>query len=156
MAKKIKQAYRQAPWRRQIQSVGISLLPVIALVVVISIYLIISAQSAAAGLEIMDMHYQQEDIMRVIANQRTELAWKTSYTQMSKRAEQNGYEAAPAESVHFMSIPGYEGQNPVMLAALPGSDNKLGPLVNEYYQQSLWDWIYNTFLTTAQTKEAAQ
>jgi hypothetical protein len=156
MAKKSKQAYKQAPWRRQIQTVGMSLLPVIALVVVVSIYLIISAQSASAGLEIMDMHYEEEEVLRIIANQRTELAWKTSYTEMVKRAEEIGYESAPSESVHFMAIPGYTGQNPVLLAPPPGSENTLGPLVNEYYQQSLWDWIYNTFLTSAQTNEAAQ
>jgi hypothetical protein len=156
MAKKSKQAYKQAPWRRQIQSVGMSLLPVIALVVVISIYLIISAQSASAGLEIMDMHYEEEEILRIIANQRTELAWKTSYTQMVKRAEKSGYETAPSESVHFMAIPGYTGQSPVLLAPPPGSENTLGPLVNEYYQESLWDWVYNTFLTSASTSEAAQ
>ena len=71
MAKKSKQAYKQAPWRRQIQSVGMSLLPVIALVALISIYLIISAQSASAGLEIMDMHYEEEEILppdELIAN----------------------------------------------------------------------------------------
>ncbi len=156
MARKTKQAYKQAPWRRQLQSVGISLMPVIAIVAVLSIYLIISAQAASAGLEIMDMHYEEEEILRIIANQRTELAWKTSYTEMQKRAEKTGYEVAAAENVHFMVIPGYQGQNPVLLAPPPGSENTLGPVLNEYYQQSLWDWFYSTFLTTSpESSEAA-
>ncbi len=155
MARKTKSAYKQAPWRRQLQSVGVSLTPLIAIVAVLSIYLIISAQAASAGLEIMDMHYDEEEILRIIANHRTELAWKTSYTEMQKRAEKSGYEVAPAENVHFMVIPGYQGQNPVLLAPPPGSDNTLGPIVNEYYQQSLWDWFYNTFLTTSTTASEA-
>ncbi len=87
MTKKTKQAYKQAPWRRQIRSLGYSLLPVIALVVVAALHLIISAQSAEAGLQIMDMHYQEEEILRQIANQRTELAFSTSYKKMLARAE---------------------------------------------------------------------
>ena len=155
MTKKRKQAYKQAPWRRQLRSVGMSLMPVIALAVVISIYLIISAEAAAAGLEIMDMHYEEEDILRVIANHRTELAWKTSYTTMKERAEEAGYETAPEEAIHFMTIPGYQGQNTALLAVMPDSENTLGPIVNEYYQQSLWDWIYSTFLTTSPVSEGS-
>jgi hypothetical protein len=150
MAKKSKQAYQQAPWRRQLQSAGMSLLPVIAIVVLISIYLIISGEAAAAGLEIMDMHYKEEEVLRIIANQRTDLAWKTSYSEMQQRAEAEGFEPALAENVHFMSIPGYQGQKTVQLAVAPETDNTLGPIVNEYYQQSLWDWFSDTFLTVNQ------
>ncbi len=156
MAKKRKQAYKQAPWRRQLRSVGMSLLPVIALAVVVSIYLIISAEAAAAGLEIMEMHYEEEEILRIIANHRTELAWKTSYTTMKEHAEEAGYEVAPEEAVHFMAIPGYQGQNTALLAVMPDDKNKLGPILNEYYQQSLWDWVYTTFLTTSSANGSSQ
>jgi hypothetical protein len=78
---------------------------VVAIIAVLSIYLIISAQAASAGLEIMDMHYEQEEIMRIIANERTELAWKTSYSEMQQRAEKSGYAATASENVHFMVIP---------------------------------------------------
>ena len=149
MAKKRKQAYKQTPWRRQLRSVGMSLMPIIALAVVVSIYLIISAEAASAGLEIMDMHYEEEEIVRIIANHRTELAWKTSYSEMKERAEEDGFEPAAEDAIHFMVIPGYQGQNTALLAVMPESENTLGPIVNEYYQQSLWDWIYGTFLTTS-------
>ena len=109
MARKSKQAYKQAPWRRQIQSIGLSLLPVVAIAVIISLYLIISAQAATAGLRIMNLHYEEEEILRTIANQRTQLAWITSYSQMQNRAEKMGYEAAPESNVHYMTIAGYQG-----------------------------------------------
>ncbi len=147
MTKKTKQAYRQAPWRRQIRSLGFSLLPVVALVVVAALNLIISAQSAEAGLQIMDMHYQEEEILRQIANQRTELAFSTSYKLMLDRAEKLGYEIAPSEAIHYMTIPGYEGQDAVLLAPPPGMESTGAPLVNDFYQESLWEWFLKTFLT---------
>lgn len=151
MAKKTKQAYKQAPWRRQLRSIGMSLMPVIAIVVVVSIYLIISGEAAAAGLEIMEMHYDEEEILRIIANHRTELAWNTSYSEMQKRTEKAGFETAPAEAIHFMTVEGYQGQNTALLAVPLDSENTLGPLVNEYYQESLWEWFYSTFLTTSKS-----
>ena len=146
MTKKFKQAYQQAPWRRQLRSFGLSVLHVIAIGMVIALYLVVSAQSAAAGLQIMEMHYDEEEILRQIANQRTELGWMTSYKEMQKRAKKMGYDLPPAESVHFTTIPGYQGQGAALIAPPPGTEAKGAPLVNEFYQQSLWDWFLNTFL----------
>jgi hypothetical protein len=145
MAKKNRQAYKQAPWRRQIQSIGLSLLPVVSIAILISLYLIISAQAAAAGLEIMNLHFEEEDVLRDIANLRTELAWVTSYTKMHKRAEKLGFEPAEEAKVHFMTIPGYRGQNPALIAPPPGDDAKSIHFINEAYNQSLSTWVFQTF-----------
>jgi len=150
MAKKNKQAYKQAPWRRQIQSIGLSLLPVVSIAVLISLYLIISAQAAAAGLEIMNLHFEEEDVLRDIANLRTELAWATSYTEMHKRAEKLGYEPPEESKVHFMTIPGYQGQNPALIAPPPGGDAKSIHFINEAYNQSLSTWVFQTFFMDRQ------
>jgi hypothetical protein len=147
MTKKTKQAYRQAPWRRQIRSLGFSLLPVIALVVVAALHLIISAQSAEAGLQIMEMHYDEQEILRQIANQRTELAFITSYKEMVSRSQKLGFEPVTAEAIHYMTIPGYQGPDAILLAPPPGLDSGGAPLVNEFYQESLWEWFVSTFLT---------
>jgi hypothetical protein len=149
MARKNKSAYQQAPWRRQLQTIGLSLLPVITIALAVSLYLTISAQAAAAGLEIMEMHYQEENILRRITNQRTQLAWMTSYTQMIKRAEKMSLEKAPPEAFHYMVIPGYQVPSPVLLADPPGSGVDRLPVINEYYQQSLWDWVAETLAVRA-------
>ncbi len=145
MARNSKQAYKQAPWRRQIQSIGLSLLPVVAIAVIIFLYLIISAQAATAGLQIMDLHYEEEEILRTIANQRTQLAWITSYSQMQKRAERMGYEAAQESNLHYITIAGYQGQNVVLIAPPPGIEIESALLVNEWYNQSLSNWFLDTF-----------
>ncbi len=145
MARKSKQAYKQAPWRRQIQSIGLSLLPVVAIAVIISLYLIISGQAAAAGLRIMNLHYEEEEILRTIANQRTKLGWITSYSQMQKRAEKMGFEAVSEINVHYITIAGYQGHNAVLIAPPPGIENESALLVNELYNQSLSNWFLDTF-----------
>ena len=156
MAKKRKHAYKQAPWRRQLRSMGLFILPIVAIAIVVSLHLIVSARSASAGLQIMDMHYEEEEILRKIANQRIELAWISSYGQMQKRAEKLGFEILPQESSHYMVINGYQGQEAVLLAPPPGSEQSPAPLVNEFYQQSLLDWFINTFLADASQKGRIQ
>ena len=141
MARKQKSAYQQAPWRRQLQMIGLSLMPIVAVAVMVSSYLAIGAQAAAAGLQIMDMHYEEEEILRIIANQRTRLAWMTSYSEMQKRSEKMGFEKIPPDDLHYTVIPGYQGSDAVLLADPPGSENVHLPIINEYYQQSLWEWL---------------
>lgn len=147
MAIKNKQAYKQAPWRRQIQMIGLSLIPVVLIAFGIAIYLIISAQAAAAGLEIMDLHFEEEAILRDIANQRSDLAYLTSYARMQKRANKLGYESPPEDALHHMTINGYQGQNPVLIAPPPGVSQSFSGTVNSAYQQSLSNWVFNTFFS---------
>jgi len=145
MAKKSRQAYKQAPWRRQIQSIGLSLLPVVTIAVIVSLYLVISAQAAEAGLEIMNLHYEEEEILRSIANLRTKLAWTTSYTQMHKRAEKLGLEDSPAGEIYYMSIDGYKGKNAVLISPPPGKEDRISTFIEESYNESLSEWFLETF-----------
>ncbi len=150
MAKKSKQAYKQAPWRRQIQSIGLSLLPVVAIAIFIMLYLVISAQAANAGLQIMNLHYDEEEILRKIANQRTQLGWTTSYSQMQKRAEKLGYELSPDSNIHYMTIPGYQGKNALLVAPPPSVENESAPFVNDLYNESLANWFVDTLFISSQ------
>lgn len=149
MAKRTTQAYKRAPWRRQMQAIGLSLIPIVLVAVGISVYLIISAQAAAAGLEIMDLHFTEEDILREIANQRSNLAYITSYAQMQKKAKKMGFESPPQEILHHITINGYQGQQPVLVAPPPGEDTSASSIVNAAYQESLSSWIFTTFFSTA-------
>ena len=153
MARKQKSAYRQAPWRRQLQAIGLSILPIVAVAVTIATYLAIGAQSAAAGLQIMDMHYEEEEILRIIANHRTRLAWMTSFSEMHKRAERLGFEKIIPENMHFMIIKGYQGAETILLADPPGLDNTHSSTNNEFYQQSLWEWLLNTLMIESSSRK---
>lgn len=134
------------------QAIGLSLIPIVLIAAGISVYLIISAQAAAAGLEIMGLHFEEEDILRDIANQRSELAYITSYGQMQKKAKKLGFESPPDESLHHMTIVGYQGQNPALIAPPPGNNRPFSSAVNNAYQQSLSSWIFTTFFSPAEKR----
>ena len=129
------------------QAIGLSLIPVILVLAGISVYLIISAQAAAAGLEVMNLHFKEEDILRLIANQRSQLAYLTSYTQMQKKAQEIGFVSPPDDTLHHLVINGYQGQNPILIAPPPVEKNNFNGLVNTAYQKSLSAWIFGTFFS---------
>ena len=151
MKRTYKQAYRQTPWRRQMQSLGLTLLPIVSFAVIITLYLVISAQAAEAGLQIMDLHYQEEEILRTIANQRTELGWITSYTKMHQRSKKMGLSKVEPESIRYMEIKGYQQQNIALIAPPPGIEAADSPILNEFYNISLSEWLVSTFFTANQT-----
>lgn len=144
---KIKQAYRQAPWRLQLQALGYYLLPVIAIALTTIIYLNISAQAATAGLHVRDMRIEEESLQRSIANQRTKLAWLTSYPMMVQRARSFGYEMIKPEFTTYIVIPGYSGRQVILMAPPPGSEISKA-LSDPRYQQSMLDWLSETFFGT--------
>lgn len=147
---KIKQAYRQAPWRLQLQAIGYYLLPVIAIALTTIIYLNISAQAATAGLQVRDMRIEEESLQRSIANQRTRLAWLTSYPMMYQRAKSFGYEMIKPEFTTYIVIPGYSGRQVILMAPPPGSEISKA-LSDPRYQQSLLEWLSETFFSTSQS-----
>ncbi len=153
---RLKQAYRQAPWRIQLQSIGFYLLPVIAIALIMVIYLNISAQAATAGLHIRDMRIEEETVQRSVANQRTRLAWLTSYTTMHQRAQSLGYTLIDPANTTFLVVSGYTGRGLVLMAPPPGEGISKA-LSDPRYQESLWEWFSNTFLfANSQTSGGVQ
>ena len=57
---RLTQAYRQTPWRTQLQWIGLFLLALILLATVAGIYLSVSAGAAAVGREIQQLEYERE------------------------------------------------------------------------------------------------
>ncbi len=87
MDKTIKQAHKQAPWRVQLQSLGLFLLILAIVAVVAGLYLSVSAQAAAAGLEIRSLESDREEMLQQMADLETFLAWMNSSMKMSERAQ---------------------------------------------------------------------
>jgi hypothetical protein len=153
---RLKQAYQQAPWRIQLQSIGFYLLPVIAIALITVIYLNISAQAATAGLHVRDMRIEEETVQRSVANQRTRLAWLTSYTTMHQRAQSLGYTLIDPKNTTFLVVPGYTGRGLVLMAPPPGEGISRA-LSDPRYQESLWEWFSYTFMiTNSQTSGGVQ
>ena len=141
------QAYRQAPWRTQLQWIVYFLLLLVAAAAVAGIYLSISAASAQAGRDIQSMQMDSGDIQNQIADLNTQLATLTSAAQMQKRAKDMGFVPVDPSSETFLMIPGYSGRQPAVLAPPPSPAQGNATLIKPSYTQSLWEWIFQGFRT---------
>jgi hypothetical protein len=139
---RLSQAFKQAPWRGQIQKVGLFLLAVVVVIVVASIYLSISGRAAAAGLDAYRMSLQRQTLERQIADRKAQIAISSSVTIMEKRAKDLGFKRADPSDVVYITVPGYTGKKAVVLAAPPGIDDSNRSLVLPAYRQSIWDWLF--------------
>jgi hypothetical protein len=137
------QAFKQAPWRNQIQFVGLFLLALVVIVLVASVYLSISGRAAAAGLHSYSYSLERQDLERAIADYKAQIAIMTSASVMEKRAKDAGFQRIDPSQAVYVLVPGYSGRQPVVLAAPPGVSDSGISLVKTIYRQSLWDWLFS-------------
>ena len=142
MEKPIKQAHKQAPWRVQLQSLGLFLLILAIVAVVAGLYLSISAQAAAAGLEIRSLEADRDELLQQIADLDTFLAWMNSSMKMNERAQALGFKRITADQAVYVAVPGYTGRSPVSIPVQSTSSRISEPIIKPSYTQSLWDWLY--------------
>jgi cell division protein FtsL len=136
------QAYNQAPWRKQVQWIGLFLLVLIMGALVAGIYLSVTARASTVGRGIQDMRLEIEKIERDIEDLETDLAYILSNTQMQERAIELGFRPAePGEAV-FVVVPGYVKPEVVSLAQPSGPViHRSTPALPADYTQSLFDWL---------------
>jgi len=134
------QTYAQAPWRRQLQLIGLFSLILVSIALVAGIYLNVSAKAAAAGREIQSMQDQIENLDREIEDLQSHLATILSSSEMEARALKMGFAPLPAEQTVYLKIPGYIARQPVILA--PNSQRTIigAPVLPTQYTESLFDW----------------
>jgi hypothetical protein len=148
------QAYRQAPWRQQLQWGGMFLLVLVAGLLIAGVYLNISAQAATAGLETQDLSEKKEETLRAIANNRTKLAQLTSQAEMEKRAAELGFVDATREDASYLVVEGYGGRQPIVLAPTQRQTTIEHTLIKPVYTQSLWEWMFQGVLSFSETNTA--
>jgi hypothetical protein len=146
MTNRIIQAYRQAPWRVQLQWIGLFSLGLVLVASVAAVYLSISTRTAVFGREIQQIDSDIEEMERNIANFNNQLAMLTSSAQMQKRAADLGFVSVEPGIALFLEIPGYTGREPAIIAPPPSPSITQGPLIVPDYTQSLWDWLFRSFL----------
>jgi hypothetical protein len=136
------QAYNQAPWRKQLQWIGLFLLVLIMGALVAGIYLSVTARASTVGRGIQDMRLEIERIEREIEDLETDLAYTLSNAQMQNRAIELGFRPAePGEAVYVV-VPGYVEPEVVSLAQSSGPTiHRSAPNLPADYTQSLFDWL---------------
>lgn len=156
MNQKIIQAYRQAPWRVQLQWIGAFLLILVVAIVTSGIYLYVSAQATAAGTKIHSLEVQREELNIRIADMNTQLAYLNSAAVMQVRADAMGFRSAQQEDLVYLPVLGYTGREAVFLAPPPSAAEKADTLIKPTYKESLWEWFYQGTFRLMDGSEALQ
>jgi len=146
------QAYRQAPWRVQLQAIGGFSLILVILAIVASVYLNITARSSTIGRQIQEMQIDRLELERQIQDLESQLAELSSAKAMASRAEELGFVRVQPGQITYLAIPGYSGRNTVSLAPPPGPAVSTDPALPAEYTQNLLDWIRK--LTVQATRPA--
>ena len=142
MTQHLIQAYQQAPWRSQIQAIGLFLLGLVIAALVAGLYLSISAQTSAEGIAIQDMENQREDLTRQIADLKTQVGLLTSASQMQQRAKNLGYQVTDSGSSTYMVVANYPGRQAAELAPTNAPQIQTQSLIKSDYTKSLWEWLF--------------
>ena len=103
MAQQLVQAYKQAPWRIQLQKIGLFLLALVTVVLIASIYLDITTKAANAGVQIRILETDRVNIERKISDLNTQLAILNSSEVMEKRSIELGFVPATAEDIQYIA-----------------------------------------------------
>jgi len=143
----IKQAYKQAPWRTQLQRLFFVAVILVIILVVAALYLNISAQAATAGMDFQGLEWTQQDLTRQIANNQAILGQVTSEENMMARAKALGFTPIAIDKAVYVVVPGYTGHQLAAFAPGPSLDMYTDPVMSSSYTQSLWDWLFSGVLT---------
>jgi len=142
MTQHVVQAYQQAPWRSQVQAIGLFLLGLVVTALVAGLYLSISAQTSAEGIAIQNLESQREDLERQIADLKTQVGMLTSNTQMQLRAQALGYQITDPQSTTYMVVPNYYGRQSAEFAPTNAPQTQTSSLLKSDYTESLWEWLF--------------
>jgi cell division protein FtsL len=134
-------SYSQAPWRRQLQIIGVFLLCLVAVAVVSGIYLSVSSKATEVGRDIQDKQKQIVNYDREIEDRESRLALILSTEEMEARARRLGFQPIQSDQVVYMNIPGYVKQRPVVLAPSTPRSLAEAPVMPAHYKESLFAWM---------------
>ncbi len=141
MKKKPLQAYKQTPWRSQLQWIGLFLLALILIAAITGVYLSINAKAAATGRKIQFLENDIDEITNEIAELNTDLASTRSTQNMLSKAEDQGFKMLDTNQAKYLEIPGYDPGTGVILAPARVNIITESPIIKSSYKSSLWDWF---------------
>lgn len=137
----ITQAYTQAPWRKQLQFIGLFSLILVFIALVAGIFLNVSAQTAKAGRDIQYMKSQIETLDREIEDMQSLLAYLLSDNLMEKRAIGLGYESLEINRAQYILVPGYFKRETAVLAPLTRENLAHAPVIPDKFTEPLIEWF---------------
>jgi len=138
---KIKQAYSQTPWRKQVQTAGLFLAILVLGLVILIIYVDVSAKAASVGRDIQQMQETIEVLERSIDSKQSQLAELTSAVEMEERAIDMGFKPVSPGEAMYLVIPEYAGRQSVVLLPQNDAVQERKIVLSPEYSLSLIGWL---------------
>ncbi len=154
MKTKFLQAYEQAPWRKQLQWIGVFLLILVSLAVIAGIYLSISGQAAATGRRVQNLEMQVESLKLEINDLSTQLAEISSARALNERLKGTDMVTLDPAQALYVEVPGYLPEEKIALAPPPSPEKASAVELLPEFTASLWDWLRSYTWKPAPTAEA--
>lgn len=137
------QAYRQAPWRRQVQWIGLFLAAVIFVAVVAGVYLSVTARAAAYGRNIQDSRAEMDILEKEIENLEIQLASLTSVEMMEARAVELGFRPVQKNQMVYLTVSSYGGR-PLANQSVAAEKSAQKAALPPEFTLSLIEWLQMT------------
>lgn len=142
------QTYNQAPWRKQMQFIGLFVLVLVIIALIAGIYLNISARTTAAGRDIQTLEQDIRKLDQEIEDLQGKLAHLNSTSDMNRRAQELGFKTAPAKRVVYLPVQGYIERQPAVLAAYTRQPLTGASSIPSQYTESLFEWLARVLATS--------
>lgn len=136
-------AFKQAPWRVQIQWLATAAALVVVLIAIGGMYLAEASRTATAGRDVQALQAQKAELEMAINRQRSLIAQMKSVGRLERRARELGYVPALAAQVEFIVVDGYR---PVT-AVTPQPVGSVTPVEVVDYNETLGSWLARTLST---------
>jgi hypothetical protein len=144
---RLSQAYSQAPWRKQMQILGLFLLAVVFIGLIASIYLNVTARAGGIGRDILKKQSEILDDRQKIADLRAQLGELYATQNIEQRARGLGFITIDPEDVLYLSAPGYVNRPAVEMApSYQPQVVSVAELPTEF-TESLFVWLQKQFNT---------
>lgn len=139
----IAQAFREAPWRRQLQSAATWLLVLVTLSAVGGLYLASTSHWATTGRQLQALEARRDSLVIENGELRRELSTRQAVGRMAARAVALGYLPATYEQIEYLVVEGYPARNTNAAGAVqptPPAVTHL-PVNRMAYDETLLEWV---------------
>jgi hypothetical protein len=139
-------AFQQAPWRVQIQRFGLFFLGLVIFGLSAGIYLNITANSYALGVDVQTYEERREELQRSIADMQTLIASNTTSQNIEKKANDLHFKVPYVGNNIYLPVPGYTGRQ-LDIHTNPAAQDVKHSLIKPAFTQSLWEYLAQGILT---------
>lgn len=143
--RRLAQAYRITPWRKQISTGMLVLVGLLVVILAASLYLDVTARTLALGRAILMMENEITDVEMLNAHLRTQLGILTSSAMMEKRALEMGFRRIEPDEEIYLIVPGYVPLDQTLIASPSKKVQSVSYSLPPIYTQSLIDWLKTRF-----------